>query len=152
MENPVEIERKFLLDSLPFDLSVYKKQEITQTYISIDPVIRLRQKNDKHYLTVKGAGTLSRKEMELEITSEQFHSLSEKRETSIISKSRFIIPLEGGLNAELDIYKSELFGLLTVEVEFSSIETAENFSPPNWFGTEVTGNPAYTNSNLAKRT
>ena len=36
-----------------------------------------------------------------------------------------------------------------VEVEFNSLEEAEAFIPPAWFGEEVTGNKQYSNAQLA---
>ena len=43
-----------------------------------------------------------------------------------------------------------LAGRQLVEVEFESIDAATAFDPPDWFGTEVTENPRYTNSSLAR--
>jgi CYTH domain-containing protein len=36
-------------------------------------------------------------------------------------------------------------------VEFGSVEAAEAFLPPAWFGEDVTYRPAYHNSNMAMR-
>ena len=36
------------------------------------------------------------------------------------------------------------------EVEFSSIEMANAFIPPEWFGEDVTMNPKYHNSNMSR--
>ena len=52
--------------------------------------------------------------------------------------------------AELDVYHGELTGLVTVEVEFSSLEEAESFSPPAWFGEDITEDKRYKNKNLAR--
>ena len=146
-----ETERKFLAAELPFSLSGYERLDICQAYVSKDPVIRIRRENGAYYLTVKGAGLLSREEFELGLTREQFERLALKAETGFIEKTRSLIPLENGLVAELDVYAGALSGLKTVEVEFESEEAAERFAAPLWFGREITFDSAYKNVNLAVR-
>ena len=144
----MEIERKFLINTPPDDLEQYKQAEIEQAYISVEPTIRLRKQNNDYYLTIKQKGFMAREEMEITITKEQFTRLWDKIETGIIRKTRFFIPLHEK-TAELDVYRGVLQGLITVEVEFNSIDQANSFNPPNWFGREVTNNPKYSNSALA---
>jgi len=145
----MEIERKFLLLSLPNDIDMYEHVEIEQAYISVDPTIRLRRRNNEYFLTMKSNGLLARKELELTINKAQFEHLWGKIETNVIRKTRVIIPLQDGLAAEADIYHGVLQGLMTVEVEFNSLEQAKRFDPPKWFGSDVTEDPKYTNSTLA---
>ena len=109
--NNTEIERKFLVERLPDGLENYKCFAIKQGYISTDPTIRLRQQDDKYILTVKGAADaagLKRAEFELPLTKEQFAGLWAKCETGAIVKKRYIIPLDSGFTAELDIYDEKL--------------------------------------------
>ena len=40
-------------------------------------------------------------------------------------------------------------GLRLVEVEFPSVEAADAFVAPAWFGDDVSGDPRYRNSYLA---
>ena len=145
----MEIERKFLLLSLPNDIDMYEHVEIEQAYISVDPTIRLRRRNSEYFLTMKSNGLLAREELELTISKAQFEHLWGKIETNVIRKTRVIIPLQEGLTAEADIYHGVLQGLMTVEVEFNSLEQAKRFDPPKWFGSDVTEDPKYTNSTLA---
>lgn len=145
----MEIERKFLVNEIPANLHKYEKEEIIQGYISIDPTIRLRKSNDEYNLTFKSKGHLKREEMEFPLTKEQFENLWSKVESSTINKSRYNIPLENDLIAELDIYHEGLDGLLTVEVEFVSEKDSERFIPPQWFGKDVTHDSRYKNSNIA---
>ena len=49
----------------------------------------------------------------------------------------------------MDVYLERLDGLLTVEVEFDSEVRERRFSPPAWFGREVTGDVAYSNQQMA---
>lgn len=144
----MEIERKFLVDSLP-SLKDYHSKKIIQAYISTDPVIRIRQMGTQYFLTVKSHGHIMREEFEMPITKEQFHSLWNKIEVSPIEKTRYFIPLEQDLTAELDLYEGHLKGLYTVEVEFSSLDAADDFIPPSWFGNDISLDNRYKNNNLA---
>ena len=145
----MEIERKFLVDHLP-SLAKYPSKKITQAYISINPVIRLRQIDDDYLLTVKSQGHIMREEFEMPITKDQFENLGKKVEDSPIQKTRYFIPLENNLTAELDVYEGNLNGLCTVEVEFSSLDDSNHFVPPNWFGTDISLDSRYKNNNLAR--
>ncbi|NLP46559.1 MAG: CYTH domain-containing protein [Epulopiscium sp.] len=145
----MEIEKKFLVHSLPENLSTYPYQEIIQGYICTDPVIRLRKSNNHYFLTVKTAGHLQREEIELPLTAEQFQSLWSKVDHTIIVKTRYLVPLDHQLTAEIDIFHKELDGLETIEVEFNSVKDAESFQPPIWFGKDVTHDNRYKNNNLA---
>lgn len=145
----MEIERKFLIKHLSFDISSYPQCSITQSYISMNPTIRLRKSNQDIFLTVKGSGALAREEFELPITKTQYLSLLQKVDTPSVIKTRYFIPLENKLIAELDVYNGNLKGLLTVEVEFQTLEQAYAFNPPSWFGLEVTEDNRYKNTNLA---
>ncbi len=145
----MEIERKFLVKELPENLEGFVKKEIEQTYISTDPTIRLRKSDSDFILTVKGHGNLAREEFELPLDIDQYKRLLEKAETPTVSKTRYLIPIDNNLTAELDVYHGVLNGLLTVEVEFASIDEAEAFSPPAWFGDDVSYDRRYKNTSLA---
>jgi CYTH domain-containing protein len=144
----MEIERKFLIKELPI-IKNYKHKKIIQGYISIDPVIRMRQIADSYFLTVKSHGHMVREELELPLTADQFSSLWSKLECPPIEKTRYFIPLENHLIAELDIYEASLEGLITIEVEFCSEEEALSFMPPSWFGKDVTHDSRYKNNHLS---
>lgn len=144
----MEIERKFLCTVPSFDLKGFKSAHIIQYYISTDPVIRIRRTDAGFYLTVKGKGEIAREEFEMPLTENQFLCLREKAGYPPIDKTRYFIPLENGLTAELDIYYGALSGLLTVEVEFDSLSAAESFTPPEWFGRDISGDNRYKNASL----
>ena len=145
----MEIERKFLTKQIPFDITIYPYKQITQAYISFSPTIRIRQSDASYILTVKGKGHLVREEFELSLTKEEYDRLVQKTEGTPICKKRYLVPIEGGLTAEVDIYEGELTGLMTTEVEFSSLESAEGFVPPEWFGRDVSKEKAYKNTSLS---
>ena len=149
MEN-IEIERKFLVKKIPDNLDTYEKIDMTQGYLNTDPVVRVRKENDDYILTYKGSGLLSHSEYNLPLNKEAFEHLLKKCDGIIISKSRYKIPIENNLTAELDIFKGDLDSLKLVEVEFDSVEEANNFTPPEWFGEDVTTDGRYHNSYISK--
>jgi adenylate cyclase len=149
MEN-IEIERKFLVKEIPDNLDTYERIDMTQGYLNTSPVVRVRKENDDYVLTYKGSGLLSHSEYNLPLNKESFDHLLKKCDGIIISKSRYKIPLKNNLTAELDIFKGDLESLKLVEVEFDSVEEANNFIPPEWFGEDVTTDNRYHNSYIAK--
>lgn len=68
----------------------------------------------------------------------------------MIEKTRYLIPLDNGLTAELDIFEGDLAPLCLVEVEFKSVDDANLFIAPDWFGTDVTQSGKYHNSYLSR--
>ena len=144
-----EIERKWLVKACPDEIDSYAHTDIIQGYLCREPVIRPRKDGDTYYLTYKGSGMLCREEYNLALTKEAFDKLIAKCDGIIIDKTRYRIPFQGGLTAELDVFHGVHEGRVYVEVEFGSIEAAEAFAAPDWFGEEVTGKPGYSNADLA---
>ncbi|MES0861158.1 CYTH domain-containing protein [Ruegeria sp. SCPT10] len=146
-----EIERKFLVYTLP-DLSGAQKAVVRQGYLTApedSTELRLRQKNDQYFLTLKGAGGLVRVERETEMSAEQFETFWPETEGRRVEKERFTNSLPDGRVFELDIFQGALAPLRLVEVEFSSEAEALGFTPPTWFGADVTEDKRYKNKNLA---
>ena len=145
----MEIERKFLTKHIPFDITAYPFKQISQAYISFSPTIRIRQSDEKYILTVKGKGHLAREEFELPLSKEEYDRMFLKTEGTPVIKKRYLVPVEDGLTAEVDIYEGELEGLLLVEVEFPSVEAMNAFTAPDWFGEDVSASAKYHNSVLS---
>ena len=143
----MEIERKFLIKELP-DLKGVKLDEIKQGYFSITPEKRVRKKGKTYILTEKGEGDLVREEREEIISKEYGEELFKLSKTYIIEKTRYYIP-HGEYTIELDIYGGKHKGLVVAEVEFPSVEKAESFVPPCWFGEDITKDKSYKNMMLA---
>lgn len=163
MEN-MEIERKYTLKRLPDNLESYPCKIIEQAYLNVAPVVRVRRSNDSYYLTYKGGGLMAREEYNLPLNKESYEHLIEKADGNIISKKRYVIPLENPqfddsylpikmpeLKIELDIFEKPFAPLIMAEVEFSSIEMANAFIPPEWFDKDVTMDTNYHNSNMAMK-
>ena len=154
----MEIEKKFLVNEMPHNLREYPKVEIEQGYLSMtNPVLRVRKSNDDYLITYKSRQGISdikervalrSNEVELPISKEAYYHLLEKADYNIITKTRYLIPLDNNLTAELDIFHKKLEGLHFVEVEFPDEITAKNFGPPSWFGNDVTFDDRFKNSFL----
>lgn len=150
-ENKMEIEKKFLLNSRPEILDSATKVVVRQGYLIIeDGELRVRAKGEKFYMTVKGDGSLSRSEWEVEIPQWVFESLWAKTDGKQIKKTRYEIEYQG-LTLEVDEYFGNLVGLYTLECEFESEDAANAFTLPKWAAdaTDVTTNKAFKNKALA---
>lgn len=154
----MEIERKYLLDkdNIP-ETGFITDERIEQIYLSYDPEVRIRRIETqsfsdiciKYYLTVKTAGSLSRGEYEIEISDIVYEELMKNGVSKKLIKTRKKFDIGDGLTAEVDIYKD--FNFNTVEVEFESLEQANLFVKPGWFGDEITEDKSYKNAALAKK-
>lgn len=147
----MEIERKYLVKQTPENLDKYEQKRISQGYLCTNPVVRIRRSNEEYFLTYKSRGLMAREEHEMPLTAEAFEHMLPKIDGILIDKIRYLIPLDEKHVAELDIFQGILAPLRLVEVEFESIEEANAFVPPEWFGDDVTNSGEYHNSNLSKR-
>jgi adenylate cyclase len=147
-----EVERKWLVAELP-DLDGLKAKTVVQGYIAIaddGTEVRVRQKGERYFQTVKSDGGLVRSEFEVELTKEQYDVLWQATAGRQLEKIRYEI-LSDAVKIELDVYRGTLEGLVVAEIEFSSVRESERFSPPDWFGVEVTTDGRYKNKHLASK-
>ena len=149
----MEIERKFLITSpeqFPFDPKEFSSRQIEQGYLCISPVVRIRRDNDDYFLTYKSKGLMVREEYNLPLTAEAYAHLRAKADGRIITKTRYVIPLENGLTLELDIFHGDLAPLILAEIEFPDEQSARAYQPPRWLSEDVTFSTEYHNSTLSK--
>lgn len=148
---PQEIERKFLVTG-EYKSQAYAQTRIVQGYISSarGRTVRVRIRDDKGYLTIKGASNASgtsRYEWEKEISLEEARELMQLCEPGIIDKTRYLV--QSGIHTfEVDEFYGENDGLVVAEVELASED--ESFEKPVFIGQEVTGDIRYYNSQLMK--
>lgn len=160
----MEIEKKFTLKNLPSNLENYPCKLIEQAYLNTSPVVRIRKSDNSYYLTYKGSGLMAREEYNLPLDEASYQHLLTKADGNIISKKRYIIPLENpqfnndynpfvvpALFIELDVFAPPFAPLIMAEVEFPNIEMANAFVPPAWFDRDVTNNPDYHNSVMSRK-
>lgn len=148
----IEIERKFLVVSTDFINEAFSKKRIVQAYLNSDPerTVRVRIKDDKGFLTIKGKGNLSgttRMEWETAISLEDAEKLLFICEEGIIDKVRHEVKV-GKHAYEVDIFSKDNEGLIMAEIELQSEDEA--FEKPLWLGTEVTNDDRYYNAYLSK--
>ncbi len=149
----MEIERKYLIDKLPAGYEQYPFHQIEQAYLCTDPVVRIRREDETCYLTYKSKGLLAREEHNPPLTRDAYDHLLAKADGLELTKRRYRIPLEAtDLTIELDLFAGDYAGLVLAEVEFPTLEEAEGFTPPSWFGRDVTMSGEYQNSRLASQT
>ena len=146
-----EIERKFLIERLPGDITRTKPVNINQGYLILcenGPELRIRSMGKRYYLTIKEEGSLIRKEIETEITKAPFNSLWQHTEGKRIEKRRYSINY-GSRKIIIDEFAGKNAGLMMAEIEFPNEKQALEFDPPPWFGKEITHNSKYRNRNMA---
>ncbi len=146
----MEIERKFLVKRMPQDLDQYPCHQIEQGYLCTDPVVRIRRQDHEYFLTYKSSGLMARQEYNLDLNETAYVHLREKIDGNLITKKRYCIPLNSFLTVELDVFEGAFSGVILAEVEFATVDEAQRFDPPEWFGQEVTWSPKYHNSTLSQ--
>ena len=147
----MEIERKYLVSHLPEDLASYPHRTLEQAYLCTEPVVRVRRDDEDYILTYKSKGLMVREEYNLPLTRDAYLHLLEKADGRIITKERYCIPYQDKYTIELDLFGGDLAPLLLAEVEFTTEEEANDFTPPEWFGEDVTFSSKYHNSTLSQK-
>lgn len=154
----MEIEKKYLVKEMPQNLQQYSAKKIEQGYLCKNPVVRIRKSNEDYILTYKSkfglamnreSGARINNEVEVPLNEQGYNHLKDKIDNYLIEKTRYIIPINDDLKAELDVFSGRLEGLVFLEVEFSNEEEAKNFIPPSWFGEDVSFDRHYSNSYLS---
>jgi CYTH domain-containing protein len=152
-----EVERKWLVGEAPQDVLAARAEPIEQGYLAVEDgggEVRLRRRAGRCFITAKSGQGLVRRELEVEVSSEQFEVLWPGTEGRRVEKTRRVVELPGHagkLRVELDEYAGSLAGLWVAEVEFPDEEAAGAFRAPDWFADEVTEREEYRNRSLATR-
>lgn len=147
----LEIERKFLVHKrMGWKRLASSCSHIQQGYFAAVNTVRVRIRDDKGYLTIKGPsrnGGLSRYEFEKEITLQEAQQLMLLCESGVIDKHRYLVPYAGH-TFEVDEFHGDNDGLVMAEVELKSEN--EPFESPDFIGKEVTGDRRFYNSHMRK--
>ena len=145
---PVEIERKFLVNTIPSQL-IHRSKKVKQGYMVHDEhqVVRVRSMDNDHFLTIKSNSKgLSRLEFEYQIPKEDAMDMFEHLcGSGIIEKTRHYIETPNH-TWEIDEFHGRNQGLVVAEIELESED--EQFDIPEWIGEEVSDDPRYYNMNL----
>lgn len=148
-----EIERKFRVKNTTFLQDIKSKSKIVQGYLSSNPdrTVRIRVKNNKGFITIKGRSSDSgttRLEWEKEIDFQEAHQLMNLCEDFIIEKTRYEVIFQNQL-FEIDIFEGKNEGLIIAEIELESEN--QNLIFPDWLGQEVTGDIRFYNAYLSRK-
>lgn len=145
----IEIERKFLVTGDGWRRGAVVKR-IEQGYLPVtgDVSVRVRLQDGAATLSVKGerAG-ISREEYEYPIPLADAENMLRLCPHPPIVKHRYEIA-HGGKLWQVDAFDGRHAGLVIAEIELD--DAAEEFERPDWLGVEVSEDPRYRNSALAR--
>ncbi len=125
----------------------------------------------------KSAGSqekpIGKAEYNLPMDEASYNHLVAKADGNVIRKKRYLLPLnedafgeeallqnedlkkalvDGDIKIELDIFGAPFEGRIIAEIEFPSEEAARIYKPADWFESDVTGNPKYSNAHMSTET
>ena len=154
MNKKIEKERKWLLKRVPHELYDYPSLSITQFYTGdgwrYRETINLEDSNTKYEKLRKiSTGLGINQEVDIEdIDRDTFYDKLDSLENpKVIRKERFLVGYEGK-TLEVD----EFVGMSLCIMEVEDVEMSDKVEFPDWIQKnilmEVTGNPAFNNSNL----
>lgn len=143
-----EIEKKFVVTTLPHTL--VDGERLHQGYLSSNPAVRVRlavTEPPQGWLTVKGAGLLTRAEFEYPIPASDAEQMLSLCETSIEKTRYYPYPSP---RWTIDRFHGVLEGLWLAEIELES--EGETPDLPYWLrgADEVTYDARFTNVALAR--
>ena len=145
-----EIERKFLVNRAMWRGDPGRAVRFRQGYLSTDParVVRVRIEGDRAFLAVKGKTRgIERAEFEYPVPIADAEQLLRLCVQPIIEKTR-TSTLFDRRTWVVDEFAGDNAGLLLAEVEMASPN--ELVMLPPWIDREVSNDPRYFNSNLAR--
>jgi len=145
-----EIERKFLLKNDSWREAVHESQELRQGYLCGNPraSVRVRIAGDHANLNVKSATLgLERHEFEYPIPLDDARVMLAELAGEVIEKTRHEVRL-GDHVWEIDEFAGANAGLVVAELELAYPD--EPFECPAWLGEEVSDDPRYYNTELAR--
>ncbi len=156
--NNLEIERKWLISGFPDDfLQCTHSAVVKQGYVSVNPVVRVRESVHKggsdYVLCFKSSGILCRKEFEMPLEKQQFEELCTFLSGDLVVKEYRVYELENKEKLEVSLVdEGKDTSFYYAEVEFDSVEQAEKFVPPHFFGEEKTYDKDFCMNNYWQKT
>lgn len=147
---PSEIERKFLIRDDSWRKDADGGALYRQAYFTVvRGTGRIRTAGGKGFITMKSPVVgCTRDEFEYEIPVEDADRMIDLFcQPPVIEKYRHIAHIDG-FKWEIDRFTGDNEGLVVAEIELVSED--QPFTRPLWLGEEVTGQPQYYNSSLAR--
>lgn len=143
-----EIEHRYIVTNDSYREMATGKVAVRQGYLNRNPdrTVRVRILGTKGFLTIKGRNEgAKRLEFEYEIPLKDAQEILSLAEPGIVEKTRYIVPYEG-LVWEVDEFHGAQQGVVIAEVEIP--DDGIKYKKPPFIGLDITGDPAYYNSNL----
>ncbi|QIQ85621.1 CYTH domain-containing protein [Erythrobacter sp.] len=150
---PREIERKFLVVGDGWRDTASEAKRVRQAYLALTDRAQVRVRivagGKEAKLTIKSAGAEEdRAEFEYGVPVDEAEAMLALAATRVLAKTRHLVPAANGREWEIDVFEGALEGLVLAEIELG--ENGEDIVPPDWCGTEVTGDDRYYNAALAE--
>lgn len=157
MTKELEIEKKYRVKRLPENLDSFEHKVIEQSYLNKGGApIRLRKfiKDDQIRCVFSkkariAEGAFECIEHNIELPESIYEKLLSAKEGRTIIKTRYKIPLTNGLSIDLDVFHDFFEGVCVAEIEYESIEQANNYRVPDWLGEELTNSEKLANGYMA---
>ena len=145
----MEIERKWKIAGFPASLAPIRSAHMRQGYLSVAPVVRIRDEGGRYVLCFKGKADpqgLAREEIETDVAPELFDRLSRFIGKPLIRKEQRRYALDQGLTLEVNQVDAGQPGeFFYAEVEFPTEAAARSWAPPGawaaYLSRETTGQP-----------
>ncbi len=133
----MEIERKWLVKTWPDNLECVKTHHMEQGYISTNPTVRIRKEEEigkkiDYVLCFKSGHGLSREEIEMLISAEEFADLRDKilaKPLIIKTRKDYILPCGHKLEVN-EVDKGTKSEFYYAEIEFKSEDDAKSWQAP----------------------
>ena len=149
----IELEKTYLMKSLPTDLAEFPHHEILDIYLpaeAVHPTLRLRKRGDSYAMTKKSlldeSNASESEEHTIKLTKAEFDSLAiihGKR----VRKNRYAYVYKG-YDAEIDVFEDDLKGLVMADFEFKTIKEKNAFGMPDFCLVEVTDDETFAGGML----
>lgn len=151
----IELELTYLAKAIPEEIKGLAPQQMEDTYFPEDPAVhaqlRVRRKDSTYVVTKKVPAVEGDASVQIEtsipITRVEFESIASGSKRKIM-KDRYVTQING-YDAEVDVFKGALEGLVLIDFEFTSVEAKNNFIPPGLCGVEVTNEHIFAAGELS---
>ncbi|HVU59888.1 MAG TPA: hypothetical protein VHC98_03575 [Candidatus Saccharimonadales bacterium] len=135
MAHDIELELTYLAGHVPEEIKNATPMAMRDIYVPVSaahPRLRIRRRGDTYEITKKqpiAAGDASRQlEQTIPLESAEFNALSQAP-GRVIEKDRYAVTIEGR-QAEVDVFRGALEGLVLIDFEFPSEAAQQAFTPP----------------------
>ena len=154
----LELEFTYLAKSIPPQIDGVTPKEIIDVYIpeaGVDhPNLRARKNGDTYEITKKipvhGLDSSRMHEYTIPLNRQEFEAL-QTASNRLVIKDRYKVIIDGR-DAEVDVFKDNLAGLVLIDFEFATVSDQMAFTPPRVCLCDVTQDEFVAGGMLAGKT